>query len=35
VRAEDVCEAEMGFVEGETRGQWSLLPAGLEDYVAA
>jgi transposase len=25
----------MGFVEGEERGQWSLLPARLEDYVGA
>lgn len=25
----------MGFVEGEERGQWSLLPARLEDYVSA
>lgn len=25
----------MGFVEGEERGQWSLLPSRLEDYVGA
>jgi transposase len=25
----------MGFVAGEERGQWSLLPARLEDYVGA
>lgn len=25
----------MGFVEGEERGQWSLLPARLEDYVSS
>ena len=25
----------MGFVEGEARGQWSLLPARLDDYVGS